>query len=77
MLIIKAFISGKHGRKEIAEIFIHNVKTISEEHGGIYEYRIEIPKGYKHIPIYHNHSNGWKSLAIDALKVLEDSNEHG
>ena len=72
MLIIKAFIN----EREIDEIHIHNVKTISKEYD-IYEYRIEKPEGYDHIPLYHVRFKGWKPLAIDALKILEDSNGHG
>jgi len=71
MLIIKAFISGKNGRREIEEIFIHSVKTISEEYD-IHEYRIRKPEGYDHIPLYHVRRKGWRPLAMDALKVLEE-----
>jgi len=72
MLIIKAFIN----EKEIDEIYIHNVKTIDEKYD-IHEYRIKKPEGYDHIPLYHVRFKGWKPLAIDALKILEDSNGHG
>jgi hypothetical protein len=67
MLIIKAFVN----KKQIDEIHIHNVETLSEEHD-IYEYRIEKPEGYEHIPIYHVRWRGWRPLMTEVLKVLED-----
>ena len=72
MLIIKAFVN----EKEIDEIHIQNVNTINEDFD-IYEYRIRKPEGYDDIPLYHVRFKGWKPLVIDALKVLEDANEHG
>ena len=71
MLIIKAFIN----EKEIDEIHIHNVNVINERFV-IYEYRIRMPEGYDHIPLYHVRFKGWKPLVIDALKVLEAADEH-
>lgn len=68
MLIVKAYIN----EKEIDEIWIHNVNTVSEDFN-IYEYRICKPEGYEDIPLYHVRSKGWRPLAADAIKVLEEN----
>ena len=70
MLVLKTFINFN----KIDEIHVANsLKQRYEDYGtDIFEYNIIKPEGYEDIPIYHSRKNGWKTLAIYVLEVLEN-----
>ena len=63
MLVLKTFVNYD----QIDEIWVQNVGTLDD---GIYEYKIQHPKGDWPL-ILHKRSDGWKKLAVKVLDLLE------
>lgn len=67
MLVIKPFVNYSAIDDEI---YIQNVEECSN---GIYRYIIRKPKGFENRSIYHKRSDGWRTLTLKALNLLERS----
>ncbi|MFT7880864.1 MAG: hypothetical protein ABXS91_10780 [Sulfurimonas sp.] len=73
MLVVKAYVGGDSGIREIDEIHVQNTNTVwVDENYTLCEYTIRKPEGYEDEKIAHVREAGWRALMGNVLTVLEN-----